>query len=351
MRARSLDRPARLAALLVLVAALPAAADARADDPESVRREAARLEAESAAAADRSQQVLLELYALESKLARAERRIETLHSRARELDRRQASARNLLAIARRTYTTMQRQLAVRLQELYVEGEVDPLAVLLGAESLADAIDALDGLDSLARHDRAIIAQVRRARATMRSALERLEDREAELRAVLGEAEAARAALLQAQAERSSYLARLERERVLNVNRIATLTARAEAIEARSEDVASATPAVPVSAPSPSIPVVAAPAPPVACGRQMTVVATGYSLPGTTATGMPVGPGVIAVDPSVIPLGTRMTIPGYGEGVAADTGSAIKGAIIDLWFPSTAQALAWGRRTVTITLHG
>jgi 3D (Asp-Asp-Asp) domain-containing protein len=84
---------------------------------------------------------------------------------------------------------------------------------------------------------------------------------------------------------------------------------------------------------------------------MTVVATGYSLPGTTATGMPVGWGVVAVDPAVIPLGTRMTIPGYGEGVAADTGSAVKGATIDLWFPTTAQALAWGRRTVTITLHG
>jgi len=57
-----------------------------------------------------------------------------------------------------------------------------------------------------------------------------------------------------------------------------------------------------------------------------------------------------VDPSVIPLGTRMTIPGYGEGVAADTGGAIQGATIDLWFPTAADAAAWGRRTVTITLH-
>ena len=70
--------------------------------------------------------------------------------------------------------------------------------------------------------------------------------------------------------------------------------------------------------------------------------------GTTATGLPVGWGVVAVDPSVIPLGTHMTIPGYGEAVAADTGGAIVGATIDLWFPSVAQANAWGRRTVTIT---
>jgi 3D (Asp-Asp-Asp) domain-containing protein len=89
---------------------------------------------------------------------------------------------------------------------------------------------------------------------------------------------------------------------------------------------------------------------VAGGRTITVSATGYALSGTTATGIPVGWGVVAVDPGVIPLGTHMTIPGYGEAVAADTGGAIVGATIDLWFPSVAQAQAWGRRTVTITLH-
>ena len=63
------------------------------------------------------------------------------------------------------------------------------------------------------------------------------------------------------------------------------------------------------------------------------------------------PGVVAVDPSVIPLGTRMAIPGYGLGIAADTGGAVVGSTIDVWFPTTAQALAWGRRTVTITVLG
>jgi len=80
-----------------------------------------------------------------------------------------------------------------------------------------------------------------------------------------------------------------------------------------------------------------------------VSATCYDLPGKTATGMPVGIGVVAVDPSVIPLGTRMYVPGYGNAVAADVGGAIKGAVIDLWMPSS-QCMAWGRRTVTITLR-
>jgi 3D (Asp-Asp-Asp) domain-containing protein len=93
---------------------------------------------------------------------------------------------------------------------------------------------------------------------------------------------------------------------------------------------------------------AAPAP--SGGRTLVVSSTGYSLPGHASTGMPVGHGVVAVDPAVIPLGTRLSIPGYGEGVAADTGGAVHGAVIDLWFPTDAQARAWGRRTVTVALH-
>jgi 3D (Asp-Asp-Asp) domain-containing protein len=46
----------------------------------------------------------------------------------------------------------------------------------------------------------------------------------------------------------------------------------------------------------------------------------------------------------------MNIPGYGEAVAADTGGSIVGNRIDLWFPSTAQADAWGVRTVTIEIY-
>ena len=82
---------------------------------------------------------------------------------------------------------------------------------------------------------------------------------------------------------------------------------------------------------------------------MTVASTGYCLTGTTATGVPVSYGVVAVDPSVIPLGTKMYVPGYGNGVAADTGSAVKGKMIHVWFPTCAQAEAWGLKTVTITI--
>jgi 3D (Asp-Asp-Asp) domain-containing protein len=84
--------------------------------------------------------------------------------------------------------------------------------------------------------------------------------------------------------------------------------------------------------------------------RLKVDAVAYSLPGSTALGVPVGKGVVAVDPKLIPLGTKMHVPGYGPGLAADVGYAVKGRIIDLWFPTTAKARKWGRRTVTITVY-
>jgi uncharacterized protein YabE (DUF348 family) len=72
--------------------------------------------------------------------------------------------------------------------------------------------------------------------------------------------------------------------------------------------------------------------------------------GITSTGVPVTKGVVAVDPSVIPYGTRMYIPGYGFGVAADTGGAIVGNIIDLGFPDGVSP-GWMPRWLDIYILG
>lgn len=84
--------------------------------------------------------------------------------------------------------------------------------------------------------------------------------------------------------------------------------------------------------------------------RLRVDAVAYHLPGKTASGLLVRKGVVAVDPVLIPLGTRLFVPGYGKAVAADVGSAIKGRIIDLWMPSDEQARKWGRKSVVITIY-
>lgn len=69
--------------------------------------------------------------------------------------------------------------------------------------------------------------------------------------------------------------------------------------------------------------------------------------GYTALGIPARYGVVAVDPDIIPLGTRLYIPGYGEAIAADTGGAINGYMIDLCMEDYTQAIAFGRRGVEV----
>ena len=69
--------------------------------------------------------------------------------------------------------------------------------------------------------------------------------------------------------------------------------------------------------------------------------------GITATGVPAVRGIAAVDPDVIPLGTRLFIPGYGEAIAADTGGAIVGNKIDLVMDSYGEAMDFGRQDVTV----
>ncbi|HXL43340.1 MAG TPA: 3D domain-containing protein [Gaiellaceae bacterium] len=317
---------------------LLASGGAHADDPAS---QADALRANNTGLAAKSHQVLLRLYSLQSRLAQSAQRLEALRKLSAELEEAQASAKGQLTIARESMTAAHSQLGERLRQLYIEGDVDPLAVLLGAESLDDALAAFDGLNRLAEQDQHIIEELTKARAALRTAITRLAARRAELRATLDQAEAAHASLARAQAQQNAYLDSLRRQQDLNRSQISKLSAQAAASEQRSEDISSSGGGGGGAPP---------PGPPPQSGSKVTVSSTGYCLRGTTATGIPVGWGVIAVDPSFIPLGTRMFVPGYGEGVAADTGSAVKGAVIDLWFPTCAQALQWGWRTVTITLH-
>ncbi len=91
---------------------------------------------------------------------------------------------------------------------------------------------------------------------------------------------------------------------------------------------------------------------LAAASTLQMIATAYTrwctgCSGITATGRPAGRGVVAVDPRVIPLGTRLYIPGYGFAIAGDTGGAIVGDRIDLGFDSQRQAVIFGRREVTV----
>ena len=318
------------ACLAALASSLPAAGAEPADE---LRAQAEQLRRANAGLAGQASSAQAELDSLETQLAGTRARLARLREQGERIARRQAEARHQLKIARAGLRISQHRLAERVRSLYEQGSPEPLAVILGAETLDEAVSGVEHLSAMADGDRGYVHQARTARTKTIALTEALAQREAENERLRAAASDAASVLIRARAEKVARLASLAAVRQGNGQRIAALESTARSLAAVV-----------------SVPTAGGGTPSAETGL-MTVVATGYSLPGTTASGIPVGPGVVAVDPSVIPIGSRISIPGYGEGIAADTGSAIQGARIDLWFSSREEALAWGRRTVTISVGG
>jgi peptidoglycan DL-endopeptidase CwlO len=322
------------------------------DSSLQLRQRADELMSRNTTLSEQSHSAVVDLYALDARLSEARARVESLHSQLAATIGEQTAARHRLAIVRRVLAISQRRLGQHLVDLYEQGEPDSLAIMLGSESLSNAVTSLEGARSVVAQGRVIVAQARQGRAALQALNRFLASRHDRLQSLESDAASAAADLDAARGERVSFIAQLASERSLNDHQISSLEGQVQAAEARARELAAQralapppTPAAPAPAPAATT---ATPAP--AGGRALTVVATAYTGAGGTATGLPTGPGIVAVDPGVIPFGTHMTIPGYGEGVAADTGSAIPGARTDVWVPTEAQAAQWGVRTVTIYLH-
>jgi 3D (Asp-Asp-Asp) domain-containing protein/peptidoglycan hydrolase CwlO-like protein len=333
-------RESRLALGLTLGAALLLGVFLPGAEGAGPKRGTGSLRQQQTGLATRSQTVLLSLYALDSRLARARSELAGLRSRAQALKLERERVNQEVEIVAGNLKASQRLLGDRLRALYEEGEPDAIAILLGAASLDDAVTRLDELERSARQGAQAATDARDGQARLQGLALELAARIREVQTLEARAERTAVVLESARAHRVSYLKALARQQRLNARQIRALDHQARQVVAKAQALQSQTASSPAGGTGW-----------VTDGtRTLTVSTTGYSLPGRTATGLPVGPGIVAVDPSVIPLGTRMSIPGYGEGVAADTGSSVQGMTIDLWFPTLAEARAWGRRTVTITLH-
>lgn len=293
------------------------------------------LRAQERSLARRSRAAVLDLYALDRRLTLAETRLARLQRSEASLRAERASLGRELVVARRGTAIAQAQLARRLRLLYEQRSVGPIEVLLGSRTLDDAMTNFDDLSAAAAANKRVLHELEAAKTRVATVRRALDARAAALARARAEASANAAAIANARTARLHYVASLADARRLTAGRIAKIVAAAHAAEARTERLQ---PGVPAAADS------------TLSGLRLTVATTGYSLGGRTSSGLPVGVGVAAVDPSVIPLGTHMSIPGYGEAVAADTGSSIRGNRVDLWFPTRAKAREWGRRTVTITLR-
>jgi 3D (Asp-Asp-Asp) domain-containing protein len=330
-------RLARLAAPLLLVTigcaicgAVGAASGANTAKPDG--RSAAALRQENDTLTQRIHTATLDLYSLDAQVERAHSHLVAVKSERERIERERLSVRFRLGVTRDNARAADRRLAVLVHNLYEQQSSDPLAIMLGAQSLDEVITTLDDLNRSAQTHRQVAQTSRRAKTSLVALTRRLEREDAHVRALEEAAARTEASLVQTREARGELISNLTTQRDLNETQVERIGALASASAAASTRAAA-----PVTAVS-------------AGARTVTVTATAYSTSGTTATGLPVGWGTVAVDPSVIPLGTRLAIPGYGDGIAADTGSAVTGSTIDLWFPSEQQALAWGRRVIVVTLR-
>jgi peptidoglycan DL-endopeptidase CwlO len=308
------------AACVAALAAVQLPAAGGAGPSSDLRKRAQALRDENAALAGHARAAWLSSVSLGTRLEQTRAGLVRLQSRTQSIAEQRAEADQSLRLARRTLAVSQQRLADRVRILYEQGDADSMAVLVGARSLDEAITGLEHIRLVARQDKLVIERAKIARARLIVATRQLAAREAQARRAEAATAATLTALEAARREQAARLASFRAEQSSNSNAISSLESQARELAAAQT------------------------------GRTLTVTATGYTLRGRTSTGVSVGYGIVAVDTSVIPLGTKMTIPGYGEGVAADTGGAVVGARVDLWFPTRAEALAWGTRTVSITLH-
>jgi 3D (Asp-Asp-Asp) domain-containing protein len=311
-----------------------------AETVSELERQARALRSENAALAAGSRSAQAGLAAIEARLAQTRAELASFRARAGVVRSRRRAVNAELRVARSSLRSVRVALARRLQALYERGEPDALAIILGAGSLQGALDAVETMDLAARQDEKLLVHAQRATRRLARLNRALAGRQRELAQLAAARAAAAESLAAARAERLRAIAAMQSASTSNSNRIDSLEQQARTLSSTSAPAPAVVPGAPRISAGPASSGV----------HQLTVVATGYALTGTTSSGRPVGWGAVAVDPSVIPLGSRLSVPGYGLGVASDTGGAIQGSRIDLWFPSVAEAHGWGSRVITITVY-
>ena len=278
-----------------------------------------------------------------------------------------------------------------------------LAYLLASESLTDIFDRFDAVSKIVSLDKELISGVKEKKETLTVTMDELSSKETSLQALKKETENSLKELESKKAEQETKMAQLNEEQakvssVIEANEqkliaysvsiiensntiselqesISTLTYliptlnSSTVIEAannsisqgnlkvekiNAEEKAKAEAAIPSRGESMTVTFTPGASSGSTALSTLTMQSTAYTGGTLTATGTkpvynPGGISTIAVDPSVIPLGSKVYVSGYGIAIAADTGGAINGNIIDLYFNSEADCIAWGRRNVTVEI--
>lgn len=254
----------------------------------------------------------------------------------------------------------------RMRAMYTDGNSSYLEVLLGSHSISDFIGKVDITAKIIQYDNNIINNVKQHQSAVTLQKKNLDAENTNLQALKSDNQSSLVKLSSDINQEKTLLSNadakekqlIEDQRQKELAQAATVAAQ-KAQEIATQNAKNVAAQNTTLLASPSSPSSVTPSPtvstgPATNGTSYTMEATAYSDYGFTASGStthrnPAGDSTIAVDINVIPIGTRVYVSGYGYAIAEDTGGAIKGNIIDVYLPTAAEASAWGRRTVTVTI--
>jgi len=221
-------------------------------------------------------------------------------------------------------------LSQRIRSIYINGRINNIDALLSSRDFTDFLHRAELTKKVVESDAELVKTIREQKQILSQNLEQLVKTKAKLDSLARELNERKSRLEKARSEKEAKLAaagnkreELERESEQVLNKI-------EEINPPDNTNVKHT------------------------GKFLIMIATAYSpeepgLSDTTATGLKAQRGICAVDPSFIPLGTRLYVEGYGYALAADTGSAIKGNRIDLCFDTLEEALSYGMKKVKVEI--
>lgn len=223
----------------------------------------------------------------------------------------------------------------RIRSMYISGTGSYLEVLLASDNLSDFISRFDMITQVIKFDNQVIAKLKEKKQAIAKEKDNLKHENEKLEALKTANESTLLNLNKEIKEQKTLLSKAtEEEKQLLAENASRQLAYNNSKNSNGGTLSRGT--------SKSL----------SYSQVLNMQSTAYSGDGITASGAatrrdPDGYSTIAVDPRVIPIGSTVYVEGYGYAIAQDTGGAIKGNIIDVFFHSESEANSWGRRPVKV----
>ncbi len=287
---------------------------------------------------DEEENILTDLVTIESSIKLKDKEIKLLNERIDNLNNELIPLKHKAEKANKSFIESQTVLEHRLKNIYKYGQTNVFEVIFSAKNLNDLVNRISYLNKIAKLDKKILIQNEKKKLELEQIQKELKNKQDELQSTKDYYQDSKDNFLAKKGEKNNFLAKLRQDKSKSQEIIDNLEAQAAAVQNRMARLQTPSRGGISGVPTGSL----------------RMLATGYCPDcgngnGRTASGLKAGYGIAAVDPAVIPLGTKLSISGYGKAIAADTGGAIKGNRIDLCFNTHAEANAFGKKWVIVTI--